>query len=177
MSIGLAVVDRRGRRLGTVSWARALTWLGVIGPVFVVTVLMTRVAPDAPWWPGPVLLALAVATAGLPDSPIGMVTIAGAGAWWVAVAEDAPRSASPLVAGALLVFHLATAHAAAGPPGRVADPGSVLRLVRGAAPVLAATFALCLVAVAAEDRVVVPPVVLGAALLAVAGVPLLVSRR
>ncbi|THJ03905.1 hypothetical protein E7Z54_09295, partial [Nocardioides sp.] len=81
MSAGLAVVDRQGRRLGVVTWSRALTWLGVVGPIAVVAAWLTRVAPDAPWWPGPVLLVLAVAAAWVPDSPLGLVTIAGAGAW------------------------------------------------------------------------------------------------
>jgi hypothetical protein len=177
MSTGLAVVDRRGRRLGTLTWAGALTWLAVIAPIFAVAVWLTRVAPDTPWWPGPALLVLAVATAALPDSPTGLVTITGACAWWVVAATDEPLSGSIVVAAALLVFHVATAHAAAGPPGRTTDRASVLRLAGRSALVLAATTALWLVAMAAEGRVVVPPVVLGAALLTAGAVPLLGVRR
>jgi hypothetical protein len=94
----------------------------------------------------------------------------------VPAAADAPLAASLVVAAALLLFHVATAHAAAGPPGRAADRASVTRLAGRSALVLVGTGAVWLVAAAAEG-VVVPPAVLGAALLAAGALPLLTLRR
>lgn len=173
----LVLLDREGRRLVTLGWAPLLRRAAIIGPVVVVLVTVAQVAPERPWWPAPALVLFAVVTAELPDSGIGLATVGGAGAWWAVAATDAPLAGSLLVAVALLACHLATAHAAAGPPGRVAEPATWLRLLGTALPLVAATVAVFAVSLAADGRVVVPTVALAAALLAAAALPWLAVRR
>lgn len=135
----VSIVDRRGHRWATLSWPRAAVWAATLTPVLVAISLVRLAAPGTPWWPVPVLLTLAIATALLPDSPLGLVTLAALAGWWLLTVPDPSSGRTVVLATALLGFHLAVAHAAAGPPG-FGTAGTVrLRMLVRAVPLLAVT--------------------------------------
>jgi hypothetical protein len=174
---GVVLLDREGRRLGVITLTGLVTALSIVVPIGLVAVLVLALAPGGPWWPAVVVTVLALLTAAAPDSGFGFVTLVATSAWWLlALDEDALGWSLPAAA-CLLAFHLATAHAAAGPEGRSVDPAVVRRLAASAAAVLAGVAGLWLGALAVVGRADVPAVLSAAALLAVGALPWLADRR
>lgn len=178
----LVVEDAGGRRLLTLTLVRALSTVSVLGPGLAAVLAVLAMAPDgSPWWPAPVLLALVVVAAGMPDSGVPALALVGVGSWWLAVVRDPPMVATVAVAACGLLFHLACARAASGPSGCVPSPAVIGRLAARAAGVLLVTAAIAALATLVEDHSGeggdpgVTSVLLAAALLAVAALPWLAS--
>lgn len=173
----LTLVDDAGRRVLTMTWTRVTVGAAVLVPPVVAVAVTLRVLDGAAWWPAPLLVALVPFAVLLPDSGIPGFVLAGIGAWWLAAVREPPVVATVLVAACLLVFHVATAQAAAGPPGCVASAAVVRPLLLRTAGVLVVTAGLALAAFVVDERVGAPPVLVAAALVAVAGLPWAFSAR
>lgn len=173
---GVTFTDRQGNRIGTLSPASILTWLAIVAPLVLVVERTVAAAPGTPWWPAVVIVLLGVASADAPDGSFPFVTMGVALAWWVAVTEHPPIGPTLVVALALLVFHVATGHAAIGPRGRDDDVDVIRGVVRRTALVAGLTLVLAAIAAAASDRVVVPAAVLGLALIAAGSLPWVAGR-
>lgn len=172
----LTVEDAAGRRLLTVTLGRVLTGAALVLPAVAAIVVTWRLA-GAAWWAVPVLAALVGVAAALPDSGIPAFVLAGVGAWWLAAVREPPVSGTLTVAACLLVFHVACAHSAAGPPGCVPSAAVVRSLLLRTVGVLAITAALAVIALLVDDVSGAPPVLVAATLVAVATLPWAVSRR
>ncbi len=133
------------------------------------------------WFPhpyGPVLLgaaiALALASAVLPDSAAPTVTLAGLALWWFVGAAAASWWQWAVMALLLAVFHFGAGLAAASPPWARADAGVVRRWARSAAAYLGLSAGAVAVAIGAALTAGLPRgmgwVVAGAALLLAAGI-------
>jgi hypothetical protein len=98
-------------------WARsqlALRALVLLGPV--VAVLAAGPAGHAPpWWLVGVVLALAGASAWVPDSPFGVAPFLVVLGWWAAALGDASSAWVVVAAAGLVVAHVAGAVASYGP--------------------------------------------------------------
>lgn len=176
-SAGISVVDRSGHRLITIDKPRVLTWLAVVVPVLFAVDTLRRLAPEAPPWPLIAIVLLAVVAAGIPDSGAGLLVIVGYGAWWLLVAPY-PGPGTALVIGlVLLVFHLALAQAAAGPPGCRPSAAAVGSLVVRGEAVAVVTCCVALVAAFGPGRLVSPAAFVGLSVLALASLPWLLARR
>ncbi len=174
---GVSVVDRSGRRLITLDRPRVLTWLAVVGPVLFAVDTLRRLAPGAPPWPLIAIVLLAAIAAEVPDSGVGLLVTIGYGVWWLLVSPD-PGPGNALVVGLmLLVFHLALAQAAAGPPGCRPSAAAVGSLVVRGEAVAVATCCVALVAAFAPGRPVSPPALVALAVLALASLPWFLGRR
>ncbi|KRC54916.1 MULTISPECIES: hypothetical protein [unclassified Nocardioides] len=173
----LTVRDRGGQRVATLSLGGLARRAGIVGAALVVDLAVLSSAPGTPWWPGIVVLTLALVAAEVPDSQAPLLTLAVAAGWWLAaVPWPAPSPGRVLlVALALLVLHATTAVAAIGPPGRVAEARVVRAAAGRAALVGTGTTGIGALALAADGRVVVPGAV-GVALLAVAGLAWAATR-
>lgn len=173
---GVTFSDRQGNRIGTLSVASVLTWLAIVAPLVLVAERTLAAAPGTPWWPAVLIVLLGAASADSPDGSFPFVTVGAAVAWWVAVTGHPPLGPTLVVALALLVFHAATGHAALGPRGRDDDVVVVRAVVRRTSVVAGLTLLLAALAAAATDRVVVPPAVLGLALIAAGALPWVAGR-
>ena len=174
---GFVLEDRDGTRLLTITIPGIVVRLLTIAPIGVALGALHLVAPGTPWWPSALVLLLAVISAELPDSGTGLVTLAGLVSWWLLTVPEDTVWWALLVAGCGLVFHVALAHAAAGPPGAAPTRAVVGQLARRCAVVLLMTAALAVVVEAAEEWGE-PPAVLVAITLALVGVlPWLAARR
>ena len=174
---GFVLEDRDGTQLLTLTIPGIAVRVLTVVPIAVALAELHRVAPDALWWPSFALLVLAVGSAGLPDSSVGLVALGGLVAWWlVAVPEATPWSAL-VVSCCGLVFHVALAHAAAGPTGFGPTWAVVGRLATRCVAVLLATSGLAAVVVVAEEGGEPPAVVVGITLALVGALPWLAVRR
>ncbi|MCX6401645.1 MAG: hypothetical protein NTX33_17165 [Propionibacteriales bacterium] len=173
---GVTFSDRQGNRIGSLSATTVLTWLTIVAPLVLIAERTVAAAPGTPWWPAIVIVLLGVASADSPDSSFPFVTVGVAVAWWVAVTEHPSLGSTLVVALALLVFHIATGHAAIGPRGRDDDVEVVRAVVRRTTTVAGLTLVLAAIAAAASDRVVVPAAVLGLALVAAGSLPWVAGR-
>lgn len=174
---GLVIEDRAGRRVATITLGRTLLQAAVALPVPVASVVTWSAAPSgAPWWPVPVLAVLALGSAALPDSGAPLVTLAALCAWWLVAVPEPGTAPTLAVATCAVVFHLAAALAAAGPPGIASPPDVAGRLALRAAVLLAVAAALALAATAAEHRSVPPPLVVAVTLLLAGALPWLADR-
>lgn len=173
----LSLEDAAGRRLLTVTLTRVAVAAAVLVPAVVAIAVTWRLSVDLAWWPVPLLVVLLAVAAALPDSGIPAFFLAGLGAWWLAAVREPPVSATLAVAACLLGFHVAIAHAAAGPPG--CEPsGAVVRSLLGrTAGVLVITAGLAVIALLVDDVSGAPPVLVAVTLVAVAALPWLVSTR
>ncbi len=174
---GISVVDRSGRRLITVDKPRVLTWLAVVVPVLLAVDTLRRVAPEAPPWPLVAIVLLAAVAVELPDSFVGLLVIVGYGVWWLLVAPYPGPGTALAVGLMLLVFHLALAQAAAGPPGCRPTAAAVGSLVVRGEAVAVVTCCVALVAAFGPGRLVSPAALVGVSVLALASLPWLLARR
>ncbi|KAA1425609.1 hypothetical protein [Nocardioides antri] len=174
---GFVVEDRSGARLLTITVPGVVVRLLTVVPVAVAVLAVHRVAPGTPWWPSVLVVLLAVVAAEVPDSGAGLVTLGGLVGWWLVAVPEPSAGWTFVVACCGLVFHLALAHAAAGPRGCAPSAAVVGRLAARCGGLLAVTGAVAVVAAAAEEWGE-PPVVLVALTLALAGaLPWLVVWR
>lgn len=173
---GFVLEDRDGTQLLTITIPGVVVRALTIAPVAVAIAVLHRLAPDALWWPSLAVLLLAVGSAALPDSAAGLATLGGLVAWWlVAVPEPGVWSAF-VVAACGLVFHVALAHAAAGPPGCGPTLAVVGRLAARCTGVLLATGGVAAVVTAAEDWGEPPALVVGFTLALVGALPWFAAR-
>ncbi|MDZ5622976.1 hypothetical protein [Nocardioides bizhenqiangii] len=174
---GFVLEDRDGTQLLTLTIPGIVVRVLTVAPIAVALAELHRVAPDVSWWPSFALLVLAVGSAGLPDSGVGLVTLGGLVAWWL-VAVQQPATWSALVVGCCgLVFHVALAHAAAGPPGFAPTRAVVGRLALRCAGVLLATGGVAAVVEVAEEGGEPPVVVVAITLALVGALPWVAVRR
>lgn len=176
----LSLLDDAGRRVLTVTVTRVVVGAAMVLPPLVAVVVTWQVADSgSPWWPAPLLVALVPFAAALPDSGIPGLVLAGTGAWWLAAVHEPSLPATLLVAACFLVFHVATAHAAAGPPGCRPSAVVVGSLVARTGGLMAITAGVAAAAAPVDEVVGTPPVLVAAALVAVAALPwaLSSSRR
>ena len=168
---GWVLEDRDGNRLLTLTVPGIVLRLLTVAPIVVAMAVVHEVAPDTPWWPSVLLVVLAVASAELPDSGVGLMTLGGAGAWWLVAVQEPEVWWGLLVAACLLTFHVALAHAAAGPAGCAPTWGVVRRLGGRCSAVLLVAAGLALVVEVAEDGGEPPAVVVGVTLALVGALP------
>ncbi|RHW27954.1 hypothetical protein D0Z08_06625 [Nocardioides immobilis] len=174
---GFVVEDRDGTRLLTITIPGIVVRILTIVPVVTALGVLHLVAPETPWWPSLVLVLLAVISAEVPDSGAGLVTLAGLVSWWLlAVPEDTVWWAL-LVATCGLVFHVALAHAAAGPPGATPTWAVVRQLAGRCGLVLLVTTGLAVVVEVAEEWGEPPAVLVGITLALIGILPWLAARR
>ena len=173
----LAVEDRSGATLLTITVPGLVTRLLTVLPVAVALGSLHVVSSDVPWWPSAIVGVLAVLSAEVPDSGAGLVTLVGLVAWWLLAVDDASPWWSLLVAACALVFHVALAHAAAGPSGCAPTALVIGRLALRCGVVLAITAAVALVVDVAEEWGEPPSLVVGLTLASVGALPWLAARR
>jgi len=173
--MSIAVVDRIGRTVLTVTGSRTLVVVAVAASVSVMVVSVGRAGPTSPAWPALVLVILAAFSLAAPDAFAGLVTLVGYGVWWAVVAEDAPLGWAFAAGVAGLVFHLALAHAAAGPAGAGTEPSVWWSLVVATVVVVAGAAALVVVVAGLEGRFQTPAAAVGIALVLVGTLPWLSS--
>jgi hypothetical protein len=174
---GFVLEDRDGTQLLTITVPGIVVRLMTVAPVVIAVGALHRVAPDVPWWPSVLLVLMAVVSASLPDTGAGLVTLGGLVAWWLISVEESAVWWGLLVACCGLVFHVALAHAAAGPPGCTPTWPAVGRLARRCAGVLLATVGLAVVVEAAEEWGEPPTLVVVLTLALVGALPWLAARR
>lgn len=163
------VEGRDGRRVQVLSPFWLLVRVAVVAPVGVVTFLIRHADPAAQLWPGIVLAVLALFAADVADSDLGLVVLGGTVVWWGVALSDAGLVAAVVVAGCLLVQHLALAAAAAPPPDAAPERGVVLRLAARGAVVWAVGAVPALAALAVAGRFEAGALLVAVALLVVAG--------
>jgi hypothetical protein len=139
--------------------------------------VLHRQSLDALWWPSLALLVLAVGSAGLPDSGVGLVTLGGLAGWWLVAVPEPTVWPALVVSCCGLVFHVALAHAAAGPTGFAPTRTAVRRLAVRCGAVLLVTGGVAAVAEAAEEWGEPPALVVGLTLALVGALPWLYIRR
>ncbi len=174
---GFVLQDRDGTPLLTLTVPGIVVRILTVAPVAVALVVLHLEAPDAWWWPSLALLVLAIGSAALPDSGVGLVTLGGLVAWWLIAVQEPAVWWAFLVSCCGLVFHVALAHAAAGPSGCGPTRAVVRRLATRCAGVLAATAALAVVVEVAEEGGDPPALVVGVTLALVGALPWLAARR
>lgn len=174
---GLVLEDRSGTRLLTITVPGAVGRLLTIAPVVVALLALHHLAPGTPWWPSVLVALLAVVAAELPDSGVGLFALGGLVAWWLTAVRDPTTGWAFLMACCGVVFHLALAHAAAGPPGCVPSRAVAARLAMRCGWLLLATGALALVVEGAEDWREPPTLVVGVTLALAGALPWLAARR
>lgn len=174
---GIAVEDREGTPLLTITVPRVVVRLFAVAPVAIAVGVLHRVAPDALWWPSALLVLLAVLSAELPDSGAGLVALAGLVAWWLIAVREPEVWWGLIVACCALAFHATLAHAAAGPSGCTPAWVAVLRLARRCGAVLVATAGLAALVAAAGEWGEPPTLVVGLTLALVGALPWLATRR
>lgn len=173
----LAVEDRSGATLLTFTVPGVVLRLLTVLPVAVALGVLHALAPDVPWWPSAVIALLAVISAEVADSGAGLVALVGLVAWWLLAVEEPSPWWSLLVAACALAFHVALAHAAAGPSGCAPASAVVGRLASRCGLVLAATAGVALVVDVAEEWGEPPSLVVGITLGLVGALPWLAARR
>lgn len=173
----LAIEDRSGTTLLTITVPGLVLRLVAVLPVAVALGALHAVAPEAPWWPSVAVGLLAVVAAELPDSGAGLVALGGLVAWWLLAAVDPAAWWSLLVAACCLVSHVALALAAAGPSGCAPTPDVLRRLAVRCGTVLAVTAAVALVVDVAEEWDEPPSLLVGVTLGLVGALPWLAARR
>lgn len=174
---GLVVEDRSGARLLTITVPGGVVRLLAVVPVAVAVLAVHRAAPGTPWWPSVLVVLLAMVAVAIPDSGAGLVALAALVGWWLVAVPDPSARSAYLVAGCGLVFHLALAHAAAGPRGCAPSAAVVGRLAARCGWLLAVTGAVALVTGVGEEWGE-PPAIVVALTLALAGaLPWLAAAR
>ncbi|KAA1418611.1 hypothetical protein F0U44_08920 [Nocardioides humilatus] len=176
MTTAFLVEDRDGTRLLTLTVPGIVVRLLTVLPVLVALAALHRIAPGAAWWPSAILAAMAAVSAEVPDSGAGLVTLGGLVAWWLLATDQAGTGWALLVAACGLVFHVALAHAAAGPPGCAPTTAVVARLAVRCAVVLLVTAAIALVVEVAEEWGEPPTLIVGGTLAIVGALPWLAVR-
>jgi len=174
---GFVLEDRDGTRLLTITIPGIVVRVLTVAPVAIAVGAVHRVAPDTPWWPSLLLVLLAVVSAELPDSGVGLFTLGGLGAWWLIAVPASAVWWGLLVACCGLVFHAALAHAAAGPQGATPTWAVVARLAQRCAVVLLVTGGLAVVVEVAEEWGEPPALLVGITLALVGALPWLAARR
>lgn len=173
----LLIRDREGHRIGTLSAGRVARWLTIVGSCAMVAAQVVAVDRAGPRWPALLLVLLAVASANLPDGGVPLATIGFAAGWWLVAVPSPAAGPATVVALALLVFHVATTHAATGPAGRDVAGRVVLAALGRTAAVGLGTLAVGLGAATTTGRVDVPALVLALALAAVAALAVATTRQ
>ncbi len=174
---GFVLEDREGARLLTITLPGIVVLILTIAPVAIALGALHRVAPDTPWWPSLVLVLLAVISAEVPDSGAGLVTLGGLVGWWLISVQEPTVWWALLVACCGLVFHVALAHAAAGPSGCAPTRAVVTQLAGRCGVVLLMTAGLATVVEVAEEWGEPPALVVGLTLALVGALPWLAARR
>lgn len=174
---GFVVEDRDGTPLLTLTVPGIVVRLVTVVPVAVALTALHLAAPDAEWWPSVTLLVLAVASAELPDSGVGLVTLGGLVAWWLIAVPEPATWWALVVSCCGLVFHVALAHAAAGPAGAGPTRAVVGRLAMRCTAVLLFTAGVAAVVEVAEEWGEPPALVVGITLALVGALPWLAVRR
>jgi hypothetical protein len=173
---GFVLEDRDGTPLLTLTVPGIVVRLLAVTPVVVTLAVLHRSAPDAVWWPSLALVVVAVGSAGLPDSVLGLVTLGGLVAWWLVAVQEPAVPGVLVVAGCGLVFHVALAHAAAGPSGFGPTRAAVRRLTARCAALLLFTGGVAAVVEVAEGWGEPPAMVVGVTLALVGALPWLAGR-
>jgi hypothetical protein len=174
---GFVLEDRDGTPLLTLTVPGIVVRLLTVVPVAVALAALHLVSPDAEWWPSVTLLLLAIASAELPDSAAGLMTLGGLVAWWLIAVPEPGIWWALVVSCCGLVFHVALAHAAAGPSGSAPTWGVVRRLVGRSAAVLLFTCGVAALVEVAEEWGEPPALVVGITLVLVGALPWLAARR
>ena len=174
---GFVLEDRDGTPLLTLTVPGVVVRLLAVTPIVVAIAVLHRVAPDVHWWPSLALVVLAIGSAGLPDSILGLVTLGGLAAWWLVAVQDPAVPGTLVVAGCGLVFHVALAHAAAGPSGFGPTRAAVRRLTARCAALLLFTGGVAAVVEVADEWDDSPALVVAATLALVGTLPWLAARR
>jgi len=174
---GFVLEDRDGTRLLTITVPGIVVRVLTVAPVAIAVGAVHRVAPDdTPWWPSLLLVLLAVVSAELPDSGVGLFTLGGLVAWWLIAVPASAVWWGLLVACCGLVFHAALAHAAAGPRGATPTWAVVARLAQRCAVVLLVTGGLAVVVEVAEEWGEPPALLVGITLTLVGALPWLAAQ-
>jgi hypothetical protein len=174
---GFVLEDRDGTRLLTVTAPGFVVLVLTVAPVAAALAVLHRVAPGTVWWPSLVVVLLALVAAGLPDSGAGLVTLAALVAWWLIAVPEVLVWWALLVASCGLVFHVALAHAAAGPSGCAPTWATVRGLAARCGVVLLVTAGVALVVEVAEEWGEPPALLVGITLALVGALPWLAARR
>lgn len=132
---------RRGRLL-TTSTERLVVAVAILASTAVAIGALIAAAPEVPRWPVLPLMALALATAAVPDSLFGLSGLAAYGAWWLVAVPETTSVWSLVAALALLVAHASTAYASAGPATLHGEPAVRRAWLRDTCLVGGATTAL-----------------------------------
>ena len=166
------VQDRRGRTLAIVTWGLVVIGVAELGSVVTMVGLAAAHAPRTELWPGLVVIVLAALAVAVPDGPIGLLTLLAYGGWWLVADRTAPWTAALVVALAALVFHVALAHAAAGPAGVAIAPAVARSVARDVGVVAALTGGAALVvAVLDGSGLRAPSYLIGVALILIGLLP------
>lgn len=173
---GFVLQDRDGTPLLTLSIPGIVVRLLTVAPVVIALVVLHAIEPDAVWWPSLALVVLAIGSALLPDSSVGLATLGGLVAWWLVAVPEPDVWWALLVSCCGLVFHVALAHAAAGPSGFGPTRAVVGRLAMRCGGVLLVTTGVAAVVEVAEEWGEPPAVVVGITLALVGALPWLAVR-
>lgn len=174
---GFVLEDRDGAQLLTITIPGIVGHVLTVAPIAIAVGALHRTAPDTPWWPSALLVLLALVSAQVPDSGAGLMTLGGLVAWWLIAVQEPVVWWALLVASCGLVFHLALAHAAAGPTGCAPTWPTVGRLARRCAIVLLVTVSLAVVVDAAEAWGEPPALLVGITLALAGALPWIAARR
>lgn len=169
----IAVTDRLGHTIAVLTGSRLAVAAVALVAVGVMSASIGLAAPGTPIWPALLLLSMALLVLADSDSHLGLTVVLAYGVWWLLAVPpswEAALLALPASA-AMLAFHLALAHEAAG-PGGVPSPHTQLgSLASGAAIVMAATAVLAGLVALAVDRWATPAYLVGIAVALLALVP------
>ncbi len=174
---GVVLQDRGGTPLVTLTVPGIVVRLVAVGTIAVALAVLHRVAPEIPWWPSLATLVLAVGSAAMPDSAVGLVTLGALAAWWLVAVDEPAVWWALVVACCCLVFHVALAHAAAGPSGFGSTRAVVRRLATRCGAVLLVTAGVAAVAGVAKEWGEPPALVVGITLALVGAAPWFAARR
>ena len=174
---GISIEDRRGRRWFVITPSRLAVVALVLGSVGVAIGSLLLTGPRGPTWPALVIALLALIALLLPDSEAAMAAMMAYGAWWFSAVGDVTTPWAVPAAVALLVFHAAVAHAAAGPAGIATDRTTARAWWRACLLASAPTVLVFGVVTLARDAASTPPAIVGLTLLLVMLLLVLASRR
>lgn len=143
---------------------RALMLAGVV----LVVVALQYAAPHAVWFEAVFGVGLAGWACARPDGSAALAALVVLALGWLRHVRDETTAWAMVAALGVLVFHLATAFAAAAGPGREVDPRTVRRWVTDGSALLVVAGATWLVVRATAGRLESPGALVGGTLLLLA---------
>ena len=173
----VSVEDRHGRRWFVITPSGLAIDALVFGSVGTAIGSLLLTDHHGPTWPALVIGFLALIALLLPDSEAAMATMMTYGAWWFYAVQDVTTPWAVPAAVALLVFHAALAHAAAGPAGIATDRTTAQAWWRACVLASAPAVLVFGVVTLARDAASTPPAIVGLTLLLVMLLLVLASRR